>query len=175
MGDPYIGEIRLLAFNFAPRGWATCDGQTMPITQNQALYSLLNTIYGGDGRTTFNLPDLRGRTMIHRSQTYPEGVKGGTETVALTAASQLPVHSHGLLASSAAGSTNAPGGNLLAAVADATNSKYAYATEKASPAAFLAPASLAPAGASAGHNNMQPSLVVNYCIALTGVYPPRDW
>jgi len=174
MAEPFLGEIRLFSFSFAPRGWATCDGQTMNIGQNQALFALLGTTYGGNGSTTFNLPDFRGRTMLHRSATYVEGVNGGTETVALTATSQLPAHTHVLAANSAAGGTNIPQGNVPAAVQDTTNTKFAYATTKATPAATLATGSLAMAGASAGHNNMQPSLTINFCIALTGLWPPRD-
>lgn len=174
MGDPYLGEIRLFSFDFAPMGWTTCDGQTMGIIQNQALYSLLGTTFGGNGTTNFNLPDLRGRTALHRSAACQEGKAGGSETVALAATSQLPAHTHMLTANSAAGGTNTPQGNVPSAVQDTTNTKFAYATAKASPAATLAAGSLSPAGASAGHNNVQPSLVINYCIALTGVYPSRS-
>lgn len=173
MGDPYLGEIRLFSFNFAPKGWSTCDGQALPIAQNQALYALLGTTYGATS-TTFNLPDFRGRTMIHRSSVYIEGQAGGAETVALTTASQLPAHIHVLAANNTAGSTNTPAGTVLSAVQDTTNTKFAYATAKASPAATLAPGSLTTTGASQGHNNMQPSLVINYCIALAGVFPSRN-
>jgi microcystin-dependent protein len=169
--DPFVGEIRLFSFSFAPKGWSTCDGQSLAIYQNQALYALIGTTYGGSG-SNFNLPDLRGRTMLHRSivpPVYQEGVAGGTETVALTGTSQLPAHTHGLTANSGAGTTNVPRNNVPAAVADAT--KFAYATVKASPATYL-PALSSTGGAS--HNNMQPSLTLNYCIALSGIFPARQ-
>lgn len=174
MAEPFLGEIRLFSFDFAPTGWTTCDGQTMQVNQNQALYSLLGQTYGGNGSTTFKLPDLRGRTTLHRSGAYVEGAAGGSETVALTATSQLPAHNHTLTANSAAGTTNSPQGNVPATVQDATNTKFVYSATKASPAATLAAGALSQAGASAGHNNMQPSLTINYCIALTGYYPPRS-
>jgi microcystin-dependent protein len=172
MAEPFIGEIRSFSFSFAPVGWATCDGQSMVIQQNAALYALLGTTYGGNG-ASFNLPDLRGRTLLHRGPGYPEGITGqaGTETVALTTNSQLPVHTHLLAVNSTAGNTNTPGNNVLAVVADAA--KPAYAATKASPAAALAATAIASGGGSAGHNNMQPSLVINYCIALTGYFPSR--
>lgn len=172
MAEPFIGEIRLFGFNFAPAGWSTCDGQLLNINQNQALYTLLGTTYGGNGTTNFNLPDLRGRTILHRSTTNPtylEGAKGGTETVTLTAASQLPAHTHTLYANSNAGSTNVPTNTAPAAVA--TANQFAYATAKASPATVLP--SLTSTGGAA-HNNLQPSLTLNFCIALTGYYPSRN-
>ena len=170
MAEPFLGEIRLFSFGYAPSGWATCDGQTLNISQNQALYSLLGATYGGTA-TTFNLPDLRGRTMLHRSSAYLEGVKGGTESVALAATSQLPLHTHALAANSGTAGTNIPKDNVPATVAEST--KYAYATAKSQPNT-LAAGTLSPSGASAPHNNMQPSLVINYCIALTGYYPSRS-
>lgn len=172
MAEPFIGEIRLFAFNYAPQGWATCDGQVLGLAQNQALYSLLGTTYGGNGTTTFNLPDFRGRTLLHANATYLEGKPGGAETVALTATSQLPAHNHTLTANAAPGGNNVPQGNVLAAVEDL--SRLAYATTKVTPTATMAPGMLSPAGGSAGHNNMQPSLTVNYCIALTGLWPTRN-
>jgi microcystin-dependent protein len=172
MAEPFLGEIRMFSFNFAPAYWATCDGQSMQVNQNSALYSLLGQTYGGNGSTIFNLPDLRGRTALHRSATYLEGAAGGSETAALTATSQLPPHTHALTANSAAGGFNAPQGNVLAAVQDTT--KFAYAAAKASPAATLAAGTLGMTGASAGHNNLQPSLTINYCIALSGYYPSRS-
>ena len=172
MAEPFIGEIRLFGFGFAPQGWATCDGQLLNIAQNQALYSLLGTTYGGNGTTNFNLPDFRGRTLLHANATYLEGKPGGAETVALTATSQLPAHSHTLAASVSPGGSNVPQGNVLAAVEDIA--RLAYATTKVTPAATMAPGTLSPTGGSAGHNNMQPSLTVNYCIALTGLWPSRN-
>jgi microcystin-dependent protein len=172
MAEPYLGEIRLFGFNFAPLGWATCDGQLLNIAQNQALYSLLGTTYGGNGTTNFNLPDFRGRTVLHANATYQEGKAGGTETVALTATSQVPAHSHALMANSNPGGSNVPQGNVPAAVADA--SKFAYATGKAVPPATMSAGALSPAGGSGGHNNLQPSLTINFCIALAGLWPPRN-
>ena len=172
MAEPFIGEIRLFSFGYAPEYWATCDGQTMNISQNQALFTLIGTTFGGNGTTTFNLPDFRGRTLLHRSAAYPEGTAGGTESVALTAISQLPIHTHALTANSAAGGTNNPQSNVPATVQD--TAKFEYATTKVTPAVNLAAATLSSAGASAGHNNMQPSLTINYCIALMGVYPSRS-
>lgn len=172
MAEPFLGEIRLFGFGFPPSGWATCDGQIMQVGQNQALYALLGTTYGGNGSTTFNLPDFRGRTMLHASPTYLEGRAGGAEKVALTAPSELPVHTHALSATSVPGTTNVPQGNFMAAVADAT--KFAYADAKASPPTSLGINTIAPAGASQGHNNMQPSLTVNFCIALQGLWPSRN-
>jgi microcystin-dependent protein len=172
MAEPFIGEIRLFGINYAPQGWATCDGQLLNITQNQALYSLIGTTYGGNGTTNFNLPDFRGRTLLHANATYLEGKPGGAETVALTATSQLPAHNHALLANSTPGNSNVPQGNVLAAVAETTN--FAYATTKASPAATMAAGALSPAGGSGAHNNVQPSLTINFCIALTGIWPSRN-
>ncbi|ACM19641.1 phage tail collar domain protein [Geotalea daltonii FRC-32] len=174
MAEPFLGEIRLFGFNFAPVGWATCDGQIMQITQNQALYALLGTTYGGNGTTTFNLPDFQGRTLLHANATYGEGKAGGVETVALATTSELPVHNHVLAANTGPGGSNVPQGNILAATQSPDNTKTAYATAKATPVANLAGGTLSPAGGSAGHNNVQPSLTVNFCIALTGLWPPRN-
>jgi len=172
MAEPFIGEIRLFGFNFAPQGWATCDGQLLNISQNQALYALLGTTYGGNGTSNFNLPDFRGRTLLHANATYGEGKAGGTETVALAATSELPAHSHTLFANAAPGTSNLPQGNILAATQSPDNTKSAYATAKVT--TNLAGGTLSPTGGSAGHNNMQPSLTVNFCIALTGLWPPRN-
>ena len=172
MAEPFLGEIRLLAFDFAPRNWTTCDGQTLSIVQNQALFALLGTTYGGNGTSNFNLPDLRGRTALHRSTTAPVielGKPGGLETVVLNT-TQLPAHTHTLSANSGSGNTNNPTGTVLAAVADTT--KFAYATSKTS--SVLAAASVATAGTSTGHDNMQPSLAINFCMALVGIFPSRS-
>lgn len=174
MAEPFLGEIRLFGFNYAPSGWATCDGQVMQIAQNQALYALLGTTYGGNGSTTFNLPDFRGRTLLHASNTYGEGKAGGAENVALATTAELLAHGHTLAANTGPGSSNIPQGNFLAATQSPDNTKSAYATTKASPAANLAGGTLSPAGGSAGHNNVQPSLTVNFCIALMGLWPSRD-
>jgi len=175
MSNPYLGEIRMFAGNFAPRGWALCEGQLLQVSQNDALFSLLGTIYGGDGRTTFGLPDLRGRVPIHTG-TGPGlspraiGSKAGSEEVTLTAA-HLPAHAHTWQASSLAGSESQPAGN----VTGGNLSVDAYRGAVAAPQ-DLAPQAIANAGAGApsAHTNLQPYTATNYIIALTGVYPSRN-
>lgn len=173
MADPFLGEIRLFSFGYAPSGWATCDGQTLNINQNMALYSLLSTMYGGDGKTTFKLPDLRSRTMISRNTTFPEGQAGGTESVQLSAMTQLPAHTHTLTATTTNGGTNVPNGAILATVVDSAGAARSAYTPTKVAGAVLAQGSLSTAGNSAAHNNMQPSQTINYCIATMGMYPPR--
>lgn len=172
MAEPFLGEIRLFSFGFAPSHWATCDGQAMNIAQNQALFALLGTTFGGNGTTTFNLPDLRGRTTMHKSPDYAQGTAGGQENVSLASTSQLPGHNHALQVNNGAGTANTPQGDVLAAVG--TSGNLAYATAKATPTATMAAGTLSPAGGSVGHNNMQPTLTINYCIALAGIWPSRD-
>jgi len=169
MAEPFISEIRAFGFNFAPKGWATCDGQLLAINQNQALYSLIGITYGGDGRTNFNLPDLRGRTPIHFDASYREGQKSGSENVTLTTG-QIPAHTHTLEATTSAPAANTPASNLLATLP----ADKADFTAPANSNSTLNPASLAAAGGSIPHNNMQPSLVINFCIALIGVFPSRS-
>lgn len=172
--DPFIGEIRAFAFGIVPRGWHLCDGSALSIQQNAALYSLLGVAYGGDGRSTFNLPDLRGRVPLCQGLApdgaqFPTGSEAGVEAVALTPA-QLPAHTHSLDCSSADATTNNPAGAVPAVAATNTN---VYA-DAASPASALAAGVIAPAGQSVAHNNMQPSLAVSFCIATQGLYPPRN-
>lgn len=172
MADPFLSEIRLFSFNFAPQGWATCDGQTLQINQNNALYSLISTYYGGDGKTTFNLPDLRGRTPMHwisSNSAYKLGAKGGSETVTLTT-DTIPAHTHSLEATTSVAASNTPASNVLA-VLPADKPEYRPASDANK---TLNAGAVAVAGGSAAHNNMQPSLVINFCIALTGIYPPRS-
>jgi microcystin-dependent protein len=165
MSDPFLAEIRMVGFSFAPRGWAFCDGQLLPINQNEALFSLLGTIYGGDGRTTFALPDLRGRTPIHFGNGYTQGRKDGRETHTLDT-SQMPEHSHAINASTESSSSDPAGQFPGRGAVDM----------------YGAPANLQPmgdgtivsAGAGQGHENMQPYLAVYFCIALQGVFPSRD-
>lgn len=173
MTDPYIGEIRLVGFNFAPRGWALCNGQILPIAQNTALFSLLGTTYGGDGRTTFALPDLRGRVPLHAGQgpglsARNLGESGGEASVTLLA-SQLPAHTHAVAASAAEAGERSPAGQQFANAVGSLNSW----APPGSPVA-LAPDMVGGAGGSQPHNNMAPTLVVNYIIALQGVFPPRS-
>lgn len=171
MSDPFVGEIRMFAGNFAPQGWAFCNGQLLAVSQNDALFSLLGTIYGGDGRSTFGLPDLRGRLPIHMGNgpgLSPRniGSKGGSETVTLTTA-QLPSHTHQLRASGdVAGSANAQG-NLLA---KSTNVDL-YSGD--APDATLAPTAIRNTGSSQSHTNMMPYQCISFIIALFGVYPSR--
>lgn len=166
MSEPFLAEVRIVGFNFAPRGWAFCDGQILPINQNQSLYSILGTTYGGDGRTSFALPDLRGRTPIHVSDGHRLGQKSGEETHTLSGA-EMPQHNHTAKASSVDGNNVAPTGAVLA---NATTSTY------------VAPANLVNMNAGAvtnvgggqAHENMQPYLAINFCIALQGLFPSRN-
>jgi microcystin-dependent protein len=171
--DPLLGEIRLLPFSFAPRGWALCNGALMPINQNTALYSLLGTQYGGDGRTTFALPDLRGRAMMGRSQDYPQGTVTGTESVTLTTA-QLPAHTHTLAAtvpvSTDAGANATPAGGYFASL----GSQYGDSGGGGNMAAGLLNSPSDQAGGNAPHENRMPFLALSYCIATQGVYPQRQ-
>jgi microcystin-dependent protein len=173
--SPFLGEIHMFAGNFPPVGWAFCDGQLLPISQNTALFSLLGTTYGGNGISTFALPDLRGRVPLHRGQgpglsPYSEGQSGGQETVALLA-SQMPSHTHLLNVSGAPGTTANP--QNAAWAASSTGAKQYSTTGNAGTTAVMAPGMLAPNGSGLPHNNMQPSLVLSYIIALQGVFPSR--
>lgn len=169
MSEPFLGQIQAFGFNFAPRGWATCDGQILSIAQNTALFSLLGTTYGGNGQTTFALPDLRGRVSLHQGQgpgLTPRslGEVSGSETVTLIS-SQMPQHNHIVNANTGAPVDNLPGGQLLASTA-------IYTT--AGPDATMNPQMIGPAGGGQPHNNMQPYLVINWCIALEGIFPSRN-
>jgi microcystin-dependent protein len=170
MSEPYLAEIHIVAFNFAPRGYALCDGQILPINQNQALYALLGTTYGGDGRTTFALPDLRGRIPFHVGPNSRLGQKSGEETHTLSI-NEMPNHQHTLYghAGPSRGDTDLPGGSLLA---ESPMGDLQYAT--ASPNASMDPACIAPTGSSQGHENLPPVQVLNFVIALQGLFPPRN-
>jgi microcystin-dependent protein len=166
MSEPFLAEIKIVGFNFAPRGWAFCDGQILPINQNQSLYSLLGTTYGGDGRTSFGLPDLRGRVPVHVGDEVTLGAKAGVESVALDPA-EIPEHSHAPRGTAAPADSGDPAGKLPAG-AD---------TEVYEPPGALvetAPEAVAPGGGGAAHANMQPFLVLNFAIALQGLFPPRN-
>lgn len=180
MSDWFLGEIRLFPMGWAPDGWHLCDGATMQIQQNQALYALLGTTYGGNGSTTFNLPDLRGRAMVHQNLNDPSGnyVRGkalGVETVALTG-TQIPPHQHLVTGIATAGSLPVLPGNFLSSCgtsAAVTAPQNLYAPPGTAPVP-LNPATISPSPAAAGHNNMQPYLVLNFCIAIQGIFPPRN-
>ena len=169
MADPFIAEVRMMSFAFAPRGWAFCNGQLLPIAQNSALFSLLGTAFGGDGRTTFQLPDLKGRVPIHVSPSRPRGNNsGGEETHTLTKG-EVPPHTHLLNATKAAGTTIAGPGNLLAA-GTTTDPLYSPATNTT----VMGPSSIVESGGNQAHPNMQPFLTVNFCIALQGLFPSQN-
>jgi len=170
MSEPFLAEIRILGFNFAPRGWAFCDGQILPINQNQSLYSLLGTTYGGDGRTSFALPDLRSRTPIHRSDGHPLAQKSGAETVTLTTA-EIPAHTHVTKASSSEGDNGSPADDNLSAT---SAGELFYRDPEAATMTALRPGTVTNAGGGQAHDNMQPYLTLSYCIALQGLFPSRN-
>lgn len=165
MAEPFLSEIRLMSFSFPPKGWALCDGQLLPINQNQALFSLLGTTFGGNGQTNFALPDLRGRTPLHAGSGHTLGERGGEAAHTLSIA-ELPTHAHVLDGSSAAASSPDPTGRVLAQ-SPATNQSYN------SPASLvaMAPQSVGNAGGSQAHLNQQPFLTLSFCIALQGIFP----
>ena len=164
MADPYVGEIKMFAGNFAPAGWAFCNGALLPIAENEALFTLIGTTYGGDGQETFALPDLQCRVPLHRSGSIPIAQMAGVEAVTLTT-QQIPVHNHAVLASEAPADQVTAGNNLPA---EAT--KRFYTTAPASPVAMAADA-VGSTGGSQPHDNMQPFLAVNFIISLFGVFP----
>jgi microcystin-dependent protein len=174
VADPFVAEIRIFPFNFAPKGWAFCDGQLLPLSQNTALFSLLGTTYGGDGKSTFALPDLRGQVPMHPGQgpglsLRDLGESGGSATVTLLE-SEIPSHTHGVMASSGAGTTANPDGGAWA------QPRYGRVTEKAYGTTINASMGANSTGITGGgqpHNNMQPYLTMNFCIALQGIFPPR--
>lgn len=165
MAEPFLAEIKLMSFNFAPRGWAFCDGQLLPVSQNQALFALIGTYYGGTGQVTFALPNFKGRVPIHMDAGYTLGQSGGTETHVLTER-QLPEHTHSVQASSAPANTPLP----------------ADAAPGAGVEVYASPVQLVPlrsdtvraTGGSQAHPNMQPFLTLNFCIALQGIFPTRN-
>lgn len=170
--DPFVAEIRIFPFNFAPRGWAFCNGQLLPLSQNTALFSLLGTNYGGDGRSNFALPDLEGRTPMHPGQgpglsLHDLGETGGSDTVTLLD-SEIPSHSHTLMAASLNSQSTSPTNNSLGR----GNPLKVYDTNV--PTALMDANSITPAGGDQPHNNMMPYLTMNFCIALQGVFPPRQ-
>jgi microcystin-dependent protein len=170
MADPFLGEIRQAAFAFAPRGWALCHGQLLPINQNQALFSILGTTYGGNGTSNFALPDLRGRSPAHFSATLPLGSRVGEEAHTLTV-NELPTHSHSLQGSTDLANSSAPVGNVTAAKGRGGKDIYAPG---GSPLQPLSPQAIATAGGSQPHENMQPFTTLTFIIALTGIFPSRS-
>jgi microcystin-dependent protein len=162
MAEPFLSEIRIMSFQFAPKGWALCNGQLLPINQNQALFSLLGTNYGGDGRVNFALPDLRGRTPIHAGSGHTLGERGGEQAHTLTLA-ELPQHTHVLNATNANGSTDLPVNNVLGAAASLYGAPGTLVT--------MQPQTVSNVGGSQAHLNMQPFLTVSFCIALQGIFP----
>jgi microcystin-dependent protein len=177
MADPFVAEIRMFPFNFPPKGWAFCDGQLLPLSQNTALFSLLGTFYGGDGKSTFALPNLQGSSPLHTGGNQPGpglssyflGQQGGSQFVTLLT-SEIPIHTHQIMASGNPPPANAgtPDGTALARSSGAT----VYLQVPAN-MGTMAPQALSPAGGSLPHNNMMPYLTVNFCIALQGVFPAR--
>ena len=166
MAEPFLSEIRIFSFGFAPKGWALCNGQLLPINQNQALFSLLGTSFGGDGRVNFALPDFRGVAPLKFDATIPLGARGGREAVTLIA-SELPTHGHALAASAEVALATGPAASALAKKPRFGANVYATPAEPAP----LSPFSLAFAGETQPHENMQPFLTLNFAIALQGIYP----
>jgi microcystin-dependent protein len=182
LAEPFLSEIRIMSFNFPPKGWAFCNGQLLPINQNQALFSLLGTTYGGDGRVTFALPNLQGRVPIHAGSTHLLGQNGGTETHTLTL-DQMPAHAHGLQATGNPGTTPTPAGSVLAQLVSASTPDQIFHDGFESPDnAYGPPQSLVPMSSQAvgytgnaqPHSNLQPYLALHFCIALQGIFPSRN-
>jgi microcystin-dependent protein len=168
--NPFLGEVRMFGFGFAPKNWAQCNGQLLSIQQNAALFALLGTMYGGNGVNNFALPNLQSRVPMHRSNdgTYVQGALGGTEQVTITNAT-MPTHAHFLVGTTATADKKVSVG-ALATSAVATDYYYSPPTSLST----LNPASIGMTGGGVGHNNLQPYLVVNYCIALSGIFPSRN-
>jgi microcystin-dependent protein len=174
MATPFLGEIRMVGFTFPPKGWALCNGQILSISQNSALFSLLGTTYGGNGTSTFALPDLRSRVPIHAGQgiglsPYVQGEQTGTESVVL-AFSQMPSHNHTVNGVASGGNQASPAGGSPAIESTGTSLDYSNAT----PSSPMNAAMLSPAGSNQPHNNIQPVLCVNFVIALQGIFPSRN-
>jgi microcystin-dependent protein len=164
MAEPYVGEIRMFAGNFAPVGWMFCEGQELPIAENETLYQLIGTTYGGDGQSTFGLPDLRGRIPIHQGNGFILAEAGGAEEVTLTV-QQIPAHTHPLLATTAVGTASSPSGSVLAA----SGSSNVYRPGPAG--ALMSNQTVGVVGGSQPHTNLQPYLCVDFIISLFGIFP----
>lgn len=167
MSDPFLGEIKIVGFNFAPKGWAQCNGQFLPINQNQALFSLLGTMYGGNGQTTFGLPDFRGKVPIHVGAGFTQGQAGGEAAHTVTQ-SEMPQHVHVAMGIDQNGDQIVPTSNVLSIVTGL------YAGGGSGSLVSLAPASVTNVGGSQPHDNMQPYLTLTFCIALIGIFPSRN-
>jgi microcystin-dependent protein len=165
MAEPFLAELRLMSFNFAPKGWAQCNGQLLPINQNQALFALLGTTYGGNGQTNFALPDLRGRLPVHVGPSSSQGEKAGEEVHTLTQ-NELPTHLHLAQASSLEADVASPAGRLLGAA----NNVYRAPADLTT----LVPTTIANVGGGQAHENRHPFLTLNWCIALQGIFPSRN-
>lgn len=173
MSQPFIGEIRMFGGNFAPAGWAFCDGQLVPISENDTLFTLIGTTYGGDGQETFALPNLQSRVPLHSGTgqdgiTYQLGESGGVESVTLTV-NQIPIHTHPLLASNTPAASQLPGGNVPAQGAGGSQ----IYTSASSPIQ-IAPNTVSPAGGSQPHENLQPYLCISFIISLFGIFPTQN-
>ena len=167
MADPFLGEIKIMSFSFAPQGWALCNGQTLPINQNQALFALFGTTYGGNGQTTFALPNLQGQTPIHIGLGFFQGQNGGEQNHTLTTL-EMPTHTHVGQGTTTNADQPAPTGNLLGAA----NNMYTGAN--AGNLTPIDPTSISTLGGSQPHQNMQPYLTLSFCVALQGIFPSRD-
>lgn len=167
MAQPYVGEIRMFAGNFAPAGWMFCEGQLLPISENETLFQLIGTAYGGDGESTFALPDLRGRIPIHQGSAFSLAENGGAEEITLTV-NQIPAHSHPALATSNAASTTVPSSNAVLA---RTSNPAITPFGSDAPQTNLHPSSISPVGGSQPHTNFQPYLCVDFIISLFGIFP----
>lgn len=165
MSEPFLSEIKIVSFNFAPQGWALCNGQFLPINQNQALFALLGTVYGGNGQTTFALPNLRGQVPIHMGRGHTLGETGGSTAVTVNI-QQLPTHLHQAQASTSNGSTQFAANNILAAAGNLYGPTNSLTS--------LLPSTVTNVGGSQAHNNMMPYLVLNFIIALQGIFPSQN-
>ena len=165
MSEPFLSEIKIVSFNFAPKGWALCNGQSLPINQNQALFALLGTTYGGNGQTTFNLPNLRGRTPVHEGNGHTLGEAAGSTSVTLNL-QQLPSHIHQMFGTTVNADSPAPNPNLFGTVSNVYTGPTTLTTLHAQ--------SITPIGGNQPHNNMMPYLVLNFIIALQGIFPSQN-
>ena len=168
MAEPFLAEVRIMSFGFPPKGWATCDGQLLPINQNQALFSLLGTTFGGDGRVNFGLPDLRGRTPMHMGSGHTLGEHGGEQSHTLSIP-EIPTHTHNVNGTSVTGTLNNGSGNVLG-----VSQAPIYAPAGVGTLTALLPQTISSIGGSQAHLNMQPFLVLSFCIALQGIFPSQN-